>query len=176
MPTTPVPRLVKTLAHEKNLKDAKTTLCNITKKKTISTPWKVLLMLALGGAGWIVARRYMKAAHLSGIGPATVAALKKLGQTLKITPTPFDVNRIRALDALKKSLSSHVRDGTLTGKVGLQKLQKAFKKSDPKEIQKAYLVDFATHVIARESFFNPIKHALAYGATHATRRATSMYK
>lgn len=170
MPT-PVPRIVKTLAHEKDPQNAKKTLRKIVgSKKT----WTVLLMLALGGAGWFVARRYMTAARLSGIGKSTVDKLKTQGALLHIPRTPFNKRRVLELDALQKKVSTQFRNGNITSKVGADMMRNAFKPSDPEEIRKLYLEQFAAYANSVGSY-NPVKHIRTLRKNGNIVHATAMY-
>ena len=139
MPT-PVPRVVKKLAREEDPKKAKMTLRKIATSKKA---WATLVLLAVGGAGWYVVRKYMTAANLSGVGQSTVEALRRIGRSLGMKRTAFDSARLKTLESFKAELLQSLRNEDITGKVAQNKMTGAFKAGDPEEIRIYFLKDFA---------------------------------
>jgi hypothetical protein len=134
MSTQEINRLVK----EDDESTARKKLRKLAKSKTT---WAVLITLAVGGAGWIVARKYMDATRLKGVGEVTIKALEKLGRRLGIGHAPFDARRLNTLKKAKDDILQRVKRGELTSIQGVRAYHKMFKDTDPKEITKLLLTE-----------------------------------
>lgn len=133
-----IPRDVRDMVHitkeNNNLHNPQTKETLMKKLRKLFTSkkvWYIVLVLALGAAGWQTVKRFMELQNLKGIGMATVSRLESVGRTLGVPKTTLDAQRLKYLDDQLNQCVTLVSQDEITVTEAMRRYKKLFKRSDP---------------------------------------------
>lgn len=147
-----VPKEFKELKKQRTKKDVDEALRKMKRRNKV---WYTLAILALGGAGWAVARWYSQSFDLSGIGEATIDHLKYLGQSIAYPKTEFTSARFNYLQEQETVLAEKVRAGSMSVTEAIGKLKGMLRATDPSDVKEALIKDFGMKIREKWSFPMP---------------------